>query len=81
MTYDNEFNSIGLYDPLPVLRAKKILATMTVGQTLKIRATDAGSIKDFDAFSKQTGHELLVSCKDFEVDGEFYFVLKKSVWN
>ena len=62
--------------PLPILRAKKTLNAMTGGQILKIMATDPGSVKDFEAFAKQTGNELLDSS---EVEGEFHFTLKKSV--
>jgi TusA-related sulfurtransferase len=44
---------------LPILKAKKALADMLSGQTLKVIATDAGSVRDFQAFAKQTGNELL----------------------
>ena len=60
--------------PLPILRAKKTLNAMSGGQILKIMATDPGSVKDFEAFAKQTGNELLDSS---ELDGEFHFMLKK----
>jgi tRNA 2-thiouridine synthesizing protein A len=68
MNFDRELDARGLNCPLPVLRAKKALNEMTAGQVLKIVATDPGSVKDFQAFSKQTGNELLshdVSQKDF----------------
>ena len=74
--FDQELDARGLNCPLPILRAKKTLNAMTAGQILKIMATDPGSIKDFEAFAKQTGNELLDSS---EVDGEFHFTLKKSV--
>ena len=74
--FDQELDARGLNCPLPILRAKKTLSAMTGGQILKIMATDPGSIKDFEAFAKQTGNELLDSS---EVDGEFHFTLKKSV--
>jgi tRNA 2-thiouridine synthesizing protein A len=74
--FDQELDTRGLNCPLPILRAKKTLNAMTGGQILKIMATDPGSIKDFEAFAKQTGNELLDSS---EVDGEFHFTLKKSV--
>jgi tRNA 2-thiouridine synthesizing protein A len=74
--FDQELDARGLNCPLPILRAKKTLNAMTGGQILKIMATDPGSIKDFKAFAKQTGNELLDSS---EVDGEFHFTLKKSV--
>ena len=76
LNFDQELDARGLNCPLPILRAKKTLNAMTGGQMLKIMATDPGSIKDFEAFAKQTGNELLDSS---EVDGEFHFTLKKSV--
>ncbi|MDH3672781.1 MAG: sulfurtransferase TusA family protein [Gammaproteobacteria bacterium] len=71
---DQELDARGLNCPLPILRAKKVLNGMNSGQTLHIIATDPGSVKDFEAFAKQTGNELLESA---EADGEFSFVLKK----
>ena len=72
--FDQELDARGLNCPLPILRAKKTLNTMSGGQILKIMATDPGSVKDFEAFAKQTGNELLDSS---ELDGEFHFMLKK----
>jgi tRNA 2-thiouridine synthesizing protein A len=72
---DKELDARGLNCPLPILRAKKALNEMTSGQTLKIMATDPGSVKDFQAFAKQTGNTLLESG---ESNGEFNFVLKKA---
>jgi tRNA 2-thiouridine synthesizing protein A len=57
--YDREVDARGLACPLPILRAKKALAEMQSGQILKIVCTDRGSVRDFQAFSKQTGNELL----------------------
>jgi tRNA 2-thiouridine synthesizing protein A len=57
--YDREVDARGLACPLPILRAKKALADMQSGQILKIVCTDRGSIRDFQAFAKQTGNELL----------------------
>lgn len=74
--FDQELDARGLNCPLPILRAKKTLNAMTGGQILKIMATDPGSVKDFEAFAKQTGNELLDSS---EVEGEFHFLLKKSI--
>jgi tRNA 2-thiouridine synthesizing protein A len=71
---DQELDARGLNCPLPILRAKKALNGMNSGQTLHIIATDPGSVKDFEAFAKQTGNELLESG---EANGEFSFVLKK----
>jgi tRNA 2-thiouridine synthesizing protein A len=58
-TIDRELDARGLNCPLPILKAKKALAEMTSGQVLKIIATDSGSVRDFQAFAKQTGNELL----------------------
>jgi tRNA 2-thiouridine synthesizing protein A len=56
---DQLLDAKGLNCPLPILRAKKALADMTSGQVLKILATDPGSVRDFQAFAKQTGNELV----------------------
>ena len=72
--YDRELDASGLNCPLPILRARKALSDMTAGQTLLIIATDPGSVKDFEAFSRQTGNQLLSSGED---GGKFRFVLKK----
>ncbi len=57
--FDKELDTKGLSCPLPILRAKKALAELDSGQVLKIVATDPGSMRDFRAFAKQTGNELL----------------------
>lgn len=59
MQIDKELDARGLNCPLPILKAKKALSDMQSGQTLRVVATDAGSVRDFQAFSKQTGNELL----------------------
>lgn len=74
MNFDKEIDTRGLNCPLPILRTKKTLAEMTSGQVLKVLATDPGSVKDFQAFSKQTGNELL---SQSEAGGEFIFFMKK----
>ena len=56
---DKEIDTRGLNCPLPILRAKKALADMASGTVLKVVATDPGSVRDFQAFAKQTGNELL----------------------
>jgi tRNA 2-thiouridine synthesizing protein A len=72
--FDVELDVRQLACPLPILRAKKSLATMQGGQVLKIVATDKKSPEDFAAFCKQTGNELLSS----EVNGEeFVFFLRR----
>ncbi|WP_101049190.1 sulfurtransferase TusA family protein [Macromonas nakdongensis] len=59
MNVDRELDARGLNCPLPILKAKKALADMTSGQTLKVISTDSGSVRDFQAFAKQTGNELV----------------------
>ena len=59
IAFDKELDTKGLNCPLPILRAKKALAELASGQVLKIVATDPGSVRDFQAFAKQTGNELL----------------------
>ena len=68
MYIDKELDTRGLTCPLPILKAKKALAEMTTGQLLKVVSTDAGSTRDFQAFAKQTGNELVeqqTAGKDF----------------
>jgi len=59
MKIDKELDARGLNCPLPILKAKKALADMQSGQILKIVATDTNSVRDFQAFAKQTGNELI----------------------
>ena len=59
MNIDKEIDTRGLNCPLPILKAKKALAEMASGETLKVVSTDAGSVRDFLAFAKQTGNELI----------------------
>ncbi|HEB81043.1 MAG TPA: sulfurtransferase TusA family protein [Chromatiales bacterium] len=73
--YDQEVDASGLNCPLPILRAKKALSAMQSGQVLHIIATDPSSMKDFDAFAKQTGNELLESREE---GGKYFFLLKKT---
>jgi tRNA 2-thiouridine synthesizing protein A len=74
MNFDKELDARGLNCPLPILRAKKALTEMTTGQVLRIIATDPGSVKDFQAFAKQTGNELLSSAEN---NKEFEFYIKR----
>lgn len=74
MQHDKEIDTRGLNCPLPILRAKKALSDVQSGQVLKIVATDPGSLKDFETFAKQTGHQLL---SHSESNGEFTFLMKK----
>ncbi len=72
--FDRELDATGLNCPLPILRAKKSLVDMERGQVLKVISTDQGSVKDFEAFSKQTNNPLLSSAEE---GGKFTFLLKK----
>ncbi|MCW8888077.1 MAG: sulfurtransferase TusA family protein [Gammaproteobacteria bacterium] len=73
--FDQELDASGLNCPLPILRAKKAITSLSAGQVLRIIATDPGSVKDFEAFCKQTGNELLESGEE---GGKFVFSIKKS---
>jgi len=73
--FDQELDASGLNCPLPILRAKKSLASLSSGQVLHIIATDPGAVKDFQAFAKQTGNTLMESRQE---GGKFYFLIKKS---
>jgi tRNA 2-thiouridine synthesizing protein A len=74
MDFDKELDARGLNCPLPILKTKKALTDLQSGQVLKVLATDPGSVKDFQTFSKQTGHELV---SHDEADKEFTFFMKK----
>jgi len=74
MQIDKEIDTRGLNCPLPILKAKKALAELLSGQVLKVVSTDAGSVRDFQAFAKQTGNELI----DQEtVDADYIHVLRR----
>ncbi|MCK4951888.1 MAG: sulfurtransferase TusA family protein [Gammaproteobacteria bacterium] len=73
--FDEELDASGLNCPLPILRAKKALTAMTAGQILHIISTDPGSVKDFEAFAKQTGNELQESKEE---GGKYHFLMKKN---
>ena len=73
-TFDKDLDVRGLNCPLPILRAKKALAEIGSGQVLRVLATDPGAVKDFQAFAKQTGNQLLSHA---EVDKVFTFFMKK----
>jgi tRNA 2-thiouridine synthesizing protein A len=65
----------GMNCPLPILRTKKALSAMSTGETLAITSTDPGSIKDMQAFCKQTGNQLVSSDSN---QGEFVFLVRKA---
>jgi TusA-related sulfurtransferase len=74
METDKEIDTRGLNCPLPILKAKKALADMTSGQLLKVVSTDAGSTRDFQAFARQTGNELV---DQQTVGNDFIHVLRR----
>ena len=74
MEAQKEIDTRGMNCPLPILKAKKALADMSSGDVLKVVATDPGSIKDMQAFSRQTGHALLSSTEE---DNAFVFLMRK----
>jgi tRNA 2-thiouridine synthesizing protein A len=74
MEFDKELDARGLNCPLPILKAKKALAEMTSGQILRVLATDPGSVRDFQAFARQTGNALV---DHSEGDQEFTFFMKR----
>ena len=74
MNFDKELEARGLNCPLPILRTKKALTDLQSGQVLKVLATDPGSLKDFQTFARQTGHELV---SHGEANKEFTFYVKR----
>ena len=74
MDISKEIDTRGLNCPLPILKAKKALADMASGQLLKVLATDSGSLRDFQAFAKQTGNELV---EQQTVGEEYILVLRR----
>lgn len=71
---DREVDARGLNCPLPILRTKKALNDMTSGQVIRVLSTDPASVRDFQAFAKQTGNELV---EHGERDGAFFFVMRR----
>lgn len=74
METNKEIDTRGLNCPLPILKAKKALAGMASGQVLKVICTDAGSVRDFQAFARQTGNELV---EQQTVGEEYIHVLRR----
>ena len=70
-----ELDARGLNCPLPILKAKKAINGIESGEVLKIIATDPGSVKDFEAFANQTGHNLMETAEE---SGEYTFLIQKS---
>jgi tRNA 2-thiouridine synthesizing protein A len=75
IAFDQELNCKGLNCPLPILKTKKQVDTMDVGQVLKMEATDPGSINDMNAWTRRTGNELLSNNVE---DGIYTFFIKKT---
>jgi len=73
--FTEKFDATGLNCPLPILRSKKVLNGLNSGDILYVISTDAGSVKDFDAFCKQTGNELLEST---EAEGKYHYYIRKN---
>ena len=74
MEVDREIDTRGLNCPLPILKAKKSLNGMASGQLLKVVSTDPGSVRDFQAFARQTGNELV---EQQTIGSDFIHVLKR----
>jgi tRNA 2-thiouridine synthesizing protein A len=74
MEFQKELDARGLNCPLPILKTKKALSEMSSGQVLRVLATDPGSVRDFLAFSRQTGNELLDHAEE---NKEFIFFMKR----
>ncbi|HEX7648280.1 MAG TPA: sulfurtransferase TusA family protein [Noviherbaspirillum sp.] len=74
MDFDKDLDARGLNCPLPILKAKKALAEMTSGQILRVQATDPGSVRDFQAFARQTGNILVGQSEE---NKEFTFYMKR----
>ena len=71
---DQILDARGLNCPLPLLKAKQALHKLSAGEVLKVVATDAGSVRDFKAFTDQSGHQLLES---FSVDDEYIYIIRR----
>ena len=74
MHFDDQLDARGLLCPLPILKTRFKLDTMSAGQVLRVISTDAGSVRDMEAFARQTENELLASTSE---GGEFVFHLRK----
>ena len=74
MNADLELDARGLNCPLPILKAKKALAELQSGELLKVLSTDGGALRDFQAFAKQTGNELIEQQTEGE---EFIHILRR----
>ena len=74
MEFHKELDARGLNCPLPILKAKKALAEMASGEILRVMATDPGSVRDFQAFARQTGNNLVGQSEN---NNEFTFFMQR----
>lgn len=74
MEFHKDLDARGLNCPLPILKAKKALAEMSSGEILRVMATDPGSVRDFQAFARQTGNDLVGHSEN---NREFTFFMKR----
>ncbi len=72
---DSVLDCSGLLCPIPVVKTSKAIKEVEVGQVLKMIATDPGAPPDMQAWSRQTGHELIA--EDTE-DGAFLFWFRRT---
>jgi tRNA 2-thiouridine synthesizing protein A len=72
---DQTLDASGLNCPMPILKTKKAINKMEIGQVLEVISTDVGSVKDLEAFCNQTGHKLLETVED---DGKYTFTIEKA---
>lgn len=70
-----EVNAVGLSCPMPLLKAKQALHSLAAGEKLRVLASDGGSVRDFHAFAKLSGHSIVAFC---EQQGEYYYVIQKT---
>jgi tRNA 2-thiouridine synthesizing protein A len=75
LTPDQTLDCSGLACPMPILKTKKAVDALELGQVLKMIATDAGATSDIDAWTQKTGHELVASEKDGD---KFIFYIKRT---
>lgn len=75
MKMDMELDTKGMNCPMPILKAKKAMNELNPGGTLKVLATDPGSVEDFSAFCRTGGHQLVETSED---SGVFTYVIKKA---
>jgi tRNA 2-thiouridine synthesizing protein A len=74
MEFQKDLDARGLKCPLPILKAKKALSDMSSGDILRVLATDPGSVRDFEAFARQTGNDLL---EHSQAELEFTFFMRR----